>query len=103
MLYKTITLELLKEHYDPATGRPTLHDLERQTTLLKAAHESWMAEIQRSRPESSPEQQTAEALELAIRDLRTDLSSASSAAEATEDLPNLDAAMAFLKMHTPRG
>ena len=79
MLYKTITLELLKEEY------PSLHDelrgrrqllkaLDRYSLYLKESHDSRKQELFKLRPASHPAQTASEALEIAIEDLKAKFS-----------------------------
>jgi hypothetical protein len=79
MLYKTISLELLKEEF------PTLHEglrvrrellkaLDRYSLCLKDTHDSRKQELFRLRPGSHPDQIASEALEIAIEDLKAKLS-----------------------------
>ena len=102
--YKTIVLELLQEQY------PALHEqLRRERMLLPALngyaaslkrhHDTWMERLSQKRPDSDPVQIASEAMELALLDLRDDLPSGSEAS-APEPL-SLDAAMDFLRRHTP--
>ena len=104
MQYKTIVLELLQEYH------PLLHDQLRKShkllrtmnayaTELRAKHHAWMKALRPTRPESAPSQIASEALELALEDLHQTLQQESSAA-ASEPL-SLDAAMAFIRRHTP--
>ena len=58
-----------------------------------------MDQLSQAKPGSDPSQIASEALELAMEDLRDDLPSASQASEA-EPL-SLDAAMNFLRRHSP--
>jgi hypothetical protein len=58
-----------------------------------------MNRLGQARPESKPGQISSEALELAVQDLR-DLLTEESPPDDTEPL-SLDAAMAFLRRHTP--
>jgi hypothetical protein len=73
MHYKTIVLELLKEH------RETYNELRRKRTLLPtidrlardlaSSHERWKTHLSQTKPESHPTQIASEALELALKDL----------------------------------
>lgn len=103
MLYKTITLELIQD-------RPELYERLRSTkrllptldsyaTDLKAGHEAWKGVIARRSPGGDPTQIAAEALELAIEELRGRLPSESPTDEA--GAPSLDGAMTFLRRHSP--
>lgn len=102
-LYKTIVLELIQD-------QPELYEQLRSTKRLlpamdayaidlKSLHEAWQKAIARQRPDSDPSQIAAEALEMAIQDLQERLLSASPKDE-TEPMA-LDAAMDYLRRHTP--
>lgn len=106
MLYKTITLELLQDQY------PALHErLKKERTLLKAlefyarglkaSHEVQKVLLAQTRPGSNPTQISSEALELAIEELKDALSSAMPPTDDPTELLSLDAAMTFLRRHTP--
>jgi hypothetical protein len=103
MHYKTIIFELIQQ-------RPQMHDhllKERQLlpTLdlyareLKDSHEAWKVMLSQLRPGSDRSQLSSEALELALKELESRLPS--------ESLPDgsethfLDAAMLFIRHHTP--
>ena len=103
MQYKTITLELIQE-------KPELYERLRSTKRLlpamdayaielKTYHESWTEQLNEARPNSDPSQIAAEALELAIEQLRESLPSESQA--TGDETPSLDAAMNFLRRHSP--
>jgi hypothetical protein len=102
MHYKTITLELIQERpelYERLrSSKRLLPAMDAYAIDLKAYHESWMQQLSEARPKSDPSQIAAEALELAIEQLRDCLPSES---QTTEDGPSLDGAMAYLKRHTP--
>ncbi len=103
MHYKTIVLEFIQEH-------PTLHDRLRasrtllstvnlQAAALKRYHETWMDRLTQAKPDSDPGKIASQALELALEDLRENLPSESP--PSGEEPFSLDAAMAFLRRHTP--
>ena len=73
MLYKTIALELLAErpqlHEHLRQSRRLLPTLEWMAAELRDRHMDWTRALAQSRPSGTPAQLTAEALELAIRDL----------------------------------
>ncbi len=106
-MYKTMTLELIRQEY-PAlherlrSARTLLSTVELQAAALKRHHEDWMDRIAQSRPDSEPIQIASEALELALQELREELSPCGSAPSdgPTEPL-SLDAAMAFIRRTTP--
>ena len=103
MLYKTIVLRLLEE-------RPRMHDrlrqkrlllptLERLARELKISHEAWKEQFSQAKLGSDPSQIASAALEMALTDLEASLPTES---PPDEDEPlALEAAMAFLRRHTP--
>ena len=104
MLYKTITLELIQEQpelYEQLrSGKRLLPAMDSYSIDLKARHEAWKETIGRKRPGSDPRQVTAEALELAIEELRDRLLCVSSKDEAE---PTTGTAKARPKRPTPPG
>ena len=105
MQYKTIVLELLKDQY-PAlheqlrTSRTLLEALNRYAITFKEIHSAWIDRLSQQRPGSGQIQIANMALELALDDLKVVLQAESPPDVATEPL-SLDAAMAYLKRHTP--
>ena len=101
--YKTIALELIQEqpelHEQLRSSKTLLPAMDAYAIELKASHEAWKDQLSQAKPGSDPSQIASEALELAIQDLRDRLPSASPRDEA-EPL-SLDAAMSFLRRHTP--
>ena len=106
MQYKTITLELLQHEY-PAlherlrASRTLLQALDRYATGLKALHEQWMTEYTQANPHLDAVRISSIALEEAIEDLREGLRSDSPASPPDDASFSLDAAMAYLRRHTP--
>ena len=102
MQYTTITLEFIQEqpelHERLRASRTLLSTVELQATALKRYHETWMDQLSQAKPGSDPTQIASEALELAMEDLRENLSSGSQASEA-EPL-SLDEAMTYLRRHS---
>ncbi len=103
MLYKTMVLELLNQRRDMLeqlrrTGS-LLPTLEHYAKELKTNHEVWKELLSLAQPGSNPSQTASAALEIALKKLKDRLPPASSA-EATEPL-SLEAAMAFIRRHTP--
>jgi hypothetical protein len=105
MPYKTLVLALLQQH-------PTLHQtlrssgtllrtLEHSATTLKDRHAYWRHELTQAQPGSDPSQIASQALELAVQDLQDALPADSSPSADTAEPLSLDAAMAFLRRHTP--
>jgi hypothetical protein len=104
MQYKTLILGLLQQ-------RPQMHDQLRKkrkllTTMelcakeLKTSHEAWKALLSELRPSSDKSQIAAEALEIALKEMEDRLPSASPSSE--QEGLFLDAAMLFVRRHTPR-
>lgn len=81
MHYKTIALELIRDQPDLyeelRVAKMLLTVMDVYAIELKAGHEAWRKAIASRRPDGAPSQVAAEALELAIRDLRDRLPSAS--------------------------
>ncbi len=102
MKYKTMILQLLRERrtfYNRLRSNQTLlPTLDRLAKELKASHEAWMDRLAKARPGSDPSQIAAEALEIAIQ--QQGLSSEPPPKNVSES-PSLDAAMEFLRRHTP--
>ena len=102
MQYKTITLTLIQERpdlYDRLrSSKRLLRAMDIYATGLKASHDTAKVAIARQRPVSDPSQVAAEALEMAIEELRDRLLSASPTDEAEL---MIDEAMEFLRLHTP--
>ena len=102
MQYKTIVLELIQQqpelHEQFRASRTLLSTMDACALALKASHEEWMERLSHRRPGSDRRQLSSEALEIALKEVEEDLSSAS---KADEDGPSLDGAMAYLKRHTP--
>lgn len=105
MHYRTIALGLIEE-------QPPLHERLRQSGRLlatmdqfaielKASHDSWKEQLLQSRPGNDPIQIASEALEIACKELEERLAFASKADDA-EPL-SLDAAMSFIRKHSPTG
>jgi hypothetical protein len=102
MQYRTIVLELIQQqpelHEQLRASRSLLATMDRYALELKASHEAWMDRLSQTSSGKARSQLSSEALEMALKELEEDLSSAS---KADEDGPTLDGAMAYLKRHTP--
>jgi hypothetical protein len=102
MKYKTMILQLLRQRrafYTRLRRNGTLlPTLDRLAKELKASHEAWMDRLAKARPGSDPSQIAAEALEIALH--QQGLSSEPPPKNVSEP-PSLDAAMEFLRRHTP--
>ena len=104
MQYKTIVLQLLRQHRElhhelrsNGTLQPTL---DRYASELKTNHEILKDQLARANPGSDENQIASEALEIALSDLENCLPKKS--AQDEEDQPlSLDGAMAFARRHTP--
>jgi hypothetical protein len=106
MLYKTIVLELIEEQYPTLyeqlrASRSLLQAMDDYAASLKRYHEDRMDSLAIARPEADPQQVASRALELAIEDLREDLLCGSARPEAGDQPLSLDAAMGFIRSHTP--
>jgi hypothetical protein len=73
MHYKTIVLELLKEHRETYNElrrkRAVLPTMEQLARDLASSHEKWKTHLSQTKPGSHPSQIASEALELALKDL----------------------------------
>ena len=102
MLYKTIVLELIQQqpelHEQLRASRALLATMDAYALVLKSSHEEWMERLGQRMPGSDRSQLSSEALEIALKELEEDLSSAS---KADVDGPSLDGAIAYLKRPTP--
>jgi hypothetical protein len=102
MLYKTICLQMIQdrpEMYDRLLSqRNLLATLDRLSSELRTSHQTWKGLLSQTKPASSESQIASEALELALRQLG--LSFGSPPTEEGEPFP-LDAAMVFIRRHTP--
>jgi hypothetical protein len=106
MRYKTMVMELLEEQYPTLQHRLTrermmLRAVETYAEVLKRSHEAWIQRLTAHKPRTDPNQIASEALELALAELQADLPSESQANGPAETAISLDAAMAFIKRHTP--
>jgi len=103
MLYKTIVLELLQQRPEMLgqlrKNRKLLPAVEMYATELKTSHEAWKQTLDQARPGSDPCQIASEALEIALKELEDGLPA--SPPDDNETL-SLDAAMEYLRRHTPR-
>jgi hypothetical protein len=103
MHYKTIMLEMLLQHPEIAEplrqSRTMMPALESYSAQLKNRHEAWMEQLAEAKPRSDPIQRASEALEMALQEMENHLLCAWPP-DGAEPL-SLDAAMAFIKRHTP--
>jgi hypothetical protein len=106
MQYKTIVLELLAEQCPTfqrrlQAERILLKAVETYASILKANHEAWTDRLADARPWTMRSQIAFDALEPAITELRADLPSELRLTDDPEAPRSLDAAMAFIRNHTP--
>jgi hypothetical protein len=103
MQYKTMVLELLQQHPEIheqlRNQRMLLPMLDLYSSQLKTRHEDLKERLSQAKPDSNPSQIASEALEIALKELEGRLTSGSPPL-ASEPL-SLDAAMAFVRAHTP--
>ena len=103
MLYKTMVLGLLEQrprlHSQLRKNRTLLATLEHYANLLKTRHEAWKDQLAQASPDTDPSQVAGEALEIALKELEDSLPN-ESPPDDNEPL-SLDAAMAFVRRHTP--
>ena len=103
MYYKTMVLELLKQHPQIhkrlRSQRMLLPTLDRYASQLRTHHEAWMHRLSQAKPGSYQSQIASEALEMAVKELTDFLHSAPSP-EDSEPL-SLEGAMAFIRGRTP--
>jgi hypothetical protein len=104
MQYKTIIHELLQQrpqmHEQLRKHRKLLPALELYARELKDSHEAWKELLSQLRPDSDRSQLSSEALEIALKELEGRLPSESRDGSESQVL---DAAMLFVRRHTPRG
>ncbi len=105
MHYKTIILELLKQnpqrYQELCASRTLLPTLNRYASTLKDRHEYWTNQLGQERLEQAPSQLTSSALEFALQELQDMLPAESPQNPSAAEPLSLDAAMAFLRRHTP--
>lgn len=103
--YKTICLELIQEQptlYEELRSRKLLLTaLDSYSMELKNAHEAWKAQLGRANPGIDPLMLAGEAMELAVEQMRDRLGRTPCASPRGEAALTLDAAMAYLRDHTP--
>lgn len=101
--YKTIALELIQQqpefHEQLRASRTLLQAVNNYAIALRTVHRIWMEELKLANPDWDSAQLFSDAMEMAIQDLLDHLPSEPQADEA-EPL-SLDAAMTFLRRHSP--
>ena len=105
MQYKTMILELLQQrpemHDQLRKDRKLLPTMEHYARELKASHEAWKEFLSQLRPGATRAQIISEALELALKELEDRLPCESPRNDSEAHF--LDAAILFVRRHTPRG
>src|SRR5947209_540338 len=103
MLYKTMILELLQQrpemHDQLRQKRVLLQTLERYAIELKTRHDTWKELLTQAKPGRSESRNATEALEMALQEMQDRLPYGSPPND--KDPLTLDAAMAYLRLHTP--
>lgn len=103
MHYKHICLQMIQarpEMYDQLlSSRTLLPTLNSYAAQLRTSHLDWKELLTQARPGSSENQIASEALEIALKELEDSLPPALRRDE--EEHLSLDAAMAFIRRHTP--
>jgi len=104
-MYKKIVLELLQQrpemYHQLRQDRQLLPTMERHARELKTSHLAWKEVLSQAKPGSDPSQIASEALELALKELQDRLPPVSPLED--NGTLSLDAAMAFIRRHTPGG
>jgi hypothetical protein len=106
MQYKTLTLGLLQEEFRPLHDRLKSHHalmgaLDQYAQRLKFLHDYWVETYTQANPQLDTAQVSGIALEEAVQDLPEVLRSDSPASPPDDATFSLDAAMAYLRQHTP--
>jgi hypothetical protein len=103
MLYKTIVLELLQQRpqiYDQLlANRTLLPTLNLFASQFRDCHQAWMNSLSQARPDIDPIQIASEAGEMALHELEASLPS--TLPEDKNEIFSIEAAMAFIRAHTP--
>jgi hypothetical protein len=103
MQYKTQCLQMIQDrpemHNQLVLTRTLLSTLDRYASQLRTSHLRWKELLAQARPGSSEEQIASEALEIALQELAASLPPASPPGE--DETFSLNAAMTFLRHHTP--
>ena len=103
MQYKTIALELIRERpelYERLrSSKRLLPAMDAYAIELKQNCEAWQESLRQANPHTDPSQRAGEALEMAVQELRDSLPD-ESLSDAQEPI-SLDAAMTYLRRHTP--
>lgn len=102
MQYTTIILELIQQrpelHQILQTSKTLLPTIQHHAQQLKTRHTQLIETLQQAQPDTSPAQIRSAALEIAVQELQETFQI--TASEIPEEL-SLDAAMTYLRRHTP--
>jgi len=102
MYYKTMVLELLKQHPQIhkrlRSQRMLLPTLDRYASQLRTHHEAWMHRLSQAKPGSYQSQIASEALEIALKELEDSLPA--TASPSRNEPLSLKAAMTFIRGRT---
>jgi hypothetical protein len=102
-MYKTIILALLQQRpeiYDQLRrSRMLMKTLDHYSGALKTSHEAWKDRLSQANPGTGEIELASQALEIALREIEDCLTSGSPP-NRSEPL-SLDAAIAFIRAHTP--
>jgi len=103
--YKTITLEMIEQNqplYNHLRRcRTLLTTMEQAAVELRTSHREWISRLKISGATGTAEQLSADAMELALAELKERLQPESVTPDGSE--PSLDGAIAYLKSHSRRG
>jgi hypothetical protein len=105
MSYQTIMLALLQEdpvlHRELTRSKQLLPTLHRTATALKTCHSHWTSVLRQQQPSSASAQIASAALEIAVQEMRQALPDALPPSDPLTAPFSLDAAMTYLRHHTP--
>ncbi|MGE3778700.1 MAG: hypothetical protein AB7F89_16070 [Pirellulaceae bacterium] len=104
MQYKTIILELIQQqpelHEQLRTSRTLLSTLDQLAIRLREHHLALTEQFRRHQPQADETQLSNQAMEIAVRQFEEALSKPPESDEPEPEL-SLDAAMAYIKRHSP--
>jgi hypothetical protein len=105
-MYQTMVLEFIEtqcpaQHARLKASHTLLFTAQVKAAALKRYHQTRTDRLCELHPNRDPAQNASQALELALEDLRDDLPCESTPAGEGEGALSLDAAMAYLRSHTP--
>jgi hypothetical protein len=103
MQYKTIALEMIQErpqwHEELRSSNSLLSTVNQYAQTLREIHLAAIEQLRQARPEPSPLQLSSEAMEMALKQLEQSLPTEP---QSDAKVFSLDAAMQYIKRHTPR-